>query len=268
MDSGEIARFIGKRILVRKLAFFFITVTMLREWYIRRSIRKILNRNEKLSVLDAGSGMGQNAYQIAKKYPNATVIGIEKDGAQVDDCNYFAKKEKLNNLTFYQGDLADYQFDAFDAILCCSVLEHIREDIKVLSGFHSALKENGSLLIYVPTSERRVLKSLERKINAKLERSGDEFPHEHVRYYTPQELSDKLESTGFHVESKTITYGPFGRLAYDIVTSVQYHSLFKYIFPFYLIFVHPFVLLLMLADYLKNNEDGNGLLIIARKLKR
>lgn len=265
MDSGEIARFIGKRVLIRKLAFLFITVTTLREWYIRSGIRRILKGRANFSLLDAGSGMGQHAYQVAKSFPDAKVVGIEKDAGQVRDCNAFASKTGLKNLTFLQGDLADHKFDPFDAILCCSVLEHIREDRTVLAGFHQALKEDGHLLIYVPTSEKRVLASLARKIHARLKKTGDQFPHEHVRYYTPEELTRKLQETGFTIEERTITYGHYGRLAYDIVTNVQYNSLFKYIFAFYLFLVHPFVLVLMWADYLSNNKEGNGLLIIARK---
>jgi hypothetical protein len=129
------------------------------------------------------------------------------------------------------------------------------------------LKTNGTLIVYIPTSEQRVLNSLGRTIHHLVQKSGSLYPHEHVRYYTAHELCQKLELCGFQVDSMIVTYGPYGRLAYDIVTSVQYNPFFQWIFPFYLLFLHPLVLTLMWADYMKKNRDGNGLLVIATKNK-
>ncbi len=267
MNSKEISRFIGKNILLRKIGFFLISITTLREWYIQKALNQILAQiNKPFDFLDAGSGMGQHAIDVASTFPNARVTGIELDEEQVQDCNFFALKSGLKNFEFVQGDLSNFQQDKmYDVILCASVLEHISDDMGTLTRLNNTLKNNGYVLIYVPSSEQRVLASLERKINAITEKENKKYPHEHVRYYSEEELHEKLNKTGFNVIDSIITYGSFGRLAYDIVTSVQYSSLFKYIFPFYLMLVHPFVMLLMWADYKRNNKDGNGLMIVAQK---
>ena len=150
-------------------------------------------------------------------------------------------------------------------MLCSSVLEHIDHDVKVMKTFHDRLKDDGYALIYVPQSEERILPTLERTMQRMVEEAGDRFPHGHVRYYKPEELHQKLQSVGFEIVDSVITYGVFGRIAYDLVTSVQYNRYFKIFFPLYLVFVHPFVLLIMLADYFMKNKEGNGLLVVAHK---
>jgi 2-polyprenyl-3-methyl-5-hydroxy-6-metoxy-1,4-benzoquinol methylase len=267
MNSKEIAKFIGKNAWRRKLAYFFINATTLREWYIRKALRQIFSMHEgKFSFLDAGSGLGQHSLSVALKVRRAKVTGIELDEEQAADCREFTRKNDIGNAEFYCGDISRLSFhEAFDVVLCSSVLEHIEDDAKVLRTFNQAIRENGHLVIYVPTSEERVLPWLRRTIHLMVRRNRESLPHGHVRYYQPAELIGKLQSANFDVTSATVSYGPYGRLAYDIVTSIQYSSLFKLLFPLYFVMLHPLVLLLMWADFKKNNRSGNGLLIVARK---
>ncbi len=267
MGSKEISQLFGKNIWLRKIGYFLIRLTTLREWYLHRAMKKILPNKEKpFRLLDAGSGMGQHAIAIAESYRNARVTGIELDSEQVQDCQDFALKIGLENVHFYKGDLTTFNYrEEFDAIFCSSVLEHITDDTTVMRKLYKGLRENGSLIVYVPTSEKRVLVTLKRSMERQLKENNEKYPHQHVRYYSEEELVEKLEKTGFDILDSTITYGSFGRLAYDIVTTVQYSSFFLYIFPFYMMFIHPFVLLLMWADIYRKNENGNGLMILARK---
>jgi len=267
MDSNEIARFIGQNTIRRRIAYLLIFITTLREWYIRSRLNKILCKSsEQINFLDAGSGLGQYAITIAKNNKNANVVAFELDEAQVEDCRAFAAEKTMNNISFYQGDLKNVSLKQdFDVILCGSVLEHIEEDEKVLASFYKALKADGHILIYVPSRERRLLSSLERMQQNTLQKSGKQYPHEHVRYYSADELTAKLKRIGFTIEDVTITYGDFGALAYDIVTQVQYSSLFMYIFPIYFLLIHPFVMVLMFIDFMRENRIGNGLMVVARR---
>ncbi len=266
MTFKQIAELIGNRTWLRTLAYRVIHLTTLREWYIRRSLKTLLGKNKVFTFLDAGTGLGQHAVYIAKRFPHADVLGLEADAALAKSNMHYALKSNIDNLVFKQADLLNYSFSArFDVILCASVLEHITDDEKVLNEFYKALHKKGYVVIYVPVSEQRTLRSLNRKINKIAKASSTGLPHGHVRYYSENELTAKLTNAGFTLVGVTIASGFFGRLSYDIVTSVQYSRLFKIIFPFYLLLIHPFVLLLMWADYRSNNESGNGLLIIAQK---
>jgi 2-polyprenyl-3-methyl-5-hydroxy-6-metoxy-1,4-benzoquinol methylase len=267
MNSKAISRFLGQSILRRKIGFRIVHLTTLWEWYIRRQVWSVLaGVKMPFSFLDAGSGLGQHAFAVAEKYPESAVTAIELDADQVRDCAAVARKLDRKNLRFLNGDLADLNYrEAFHVILCSHILEHIQEDERVIRALYGGLKPNGTLIVYVPTSEQRVLHSLGRTLHRMVKRSGAIYPHEHVRYYTAAELCRKLQAAGFHINTVLVTYGPYGRLAYDIVTSVQYSPLFKIIFPFYLLFLHPLVLTLMWADYHRNNKEGNGLLVVAAK---
>jgi len=267
MNSKEIAMMIGTSVVLRKLGFFFIKMTTLREWYLDRAVKNALKDiNGEFHFLDAGSGMGQHAIEVAEKYKNAQVFAIELDDDQVNDCNAYVEKRGLLNISFKQCDLQQCQFiQEYDTVFCSSVLEHVPDDISAMQRLHKALKKGGTLIVYVPTSEKRVLKSLERKMQKQLQADNKELPHDHVRYYDKQTLVERLESVGFQVNEATITYGRYGRLAYDIVTWVQYHRLFKILFPLYFLLVHPFVMLLMWADMQTENKEGNGLMVIAQK---
>lgn len=268
MTSNEIADFIGTNALLRKFAYIIIHLTTLREWYLRRELVKILTTMPPdFKFLDAGSGFGQHSCAIARKYPAASVLGIDIEKQQVNACNKLARAQKLTNLMFLEADLINLNdTNAFDSILCGSVLEHIEQDEQLLAKFRQALKIGGYLLVYVPIGETRVIPALERKMQ-KI-KSGKKYLHQHVRYYSMPEMIGKLKSHGFSIEKVTVTYGAFGKLAYDIVTWIQYSKAFKYIFPIYLVVIHPFVMLLMLIDFIRVNPDGNGLMILARKVIR
>ncbi len=269
MTSKEIAAFIGKRIFLRRILYRVIYLTTLREWYIRKALRVVLKGRKVFTFLDAGTGLGQHAVFVSRLCPHADVLGVDTDKNQVDDNLYFAIKTKLKNLNFKQDSLLNLQAtEKYDFILCASVLEHIENDEQVINLFYRNLNHKGCLIVYVPVSERRVFAFLRRKIHKMTTAKNAKYPHEHARYYSAQELQTKLESTGFQIVEKTISYGPYGRLSYDIVTGIQYSPFFKYIFPFYFFLLHPFVLLLMWADLRKNNQEGNGLMIIAQKAEK
>ncbi len=267
MTSKEIARFIGQKTGLRKLGYCFIHMTTLREWYILRAMRRILKESASpLSALDAGFGMGQHTYYLARQPQISHVTAVEQDAELVSDFQVFLQHQGFTQVQLLAGDIQHAGIEGpYDLILCCSVMEHIEDDESLLQRFHAHLAARGTLLIYVPTSEKRVFKHLEKRIAAMTKQHGDKMPHGHVRYDQPDEIAAKLEKTGFAVQSQEISYGTFGRFAYDVVTSVQYSPFFKVLFPFYVLLVHPFVLLLMLVDLHRHNEEGNGLLIVASK---
>ena len=267
MNSREISRLIGRSTWLRRAGYGIIFLTTLREWYIARAMRRLIAADEGMgAALDAGCGMGQHSYALARKAPALRIEAIEQDAGQAADLADFFQRTGMEQVQVRAGDITrDDLGRPADLILCCSVLEHIPDDLALLRRFHAHLNDRGFLLIYVPLSERRVLKSLERRIAALTRATGDELPHGHVRHSTPQLLESRLRQCGFQVPQSELRYGPCGRLAYDLVTAVQFSPYFLLLFPFYLVLVHPFVLLLIAIDYFSINRDGNGLLMVAAK---
>ena len=166
MNSKEISRFIGRHPRLRKVGYQLIYLTTLREWYIARAVRQIMSaKPEILSALDAGCGMGQHTYSLARKRPELLIAAIEEDREQVEVLSDFFERCGFGRVRVRAGDITRAELGMpVDLLLCCSVLEHIQDDITLLKRFHAQLRDEGNFVIYVPLAERRVLKSLERKI--------------------------------------------------------------------------------------------------------
>jgi SAM-dependent methyltransferase len=267
MNSKEISRFIGRNIGLRKLGFRIIFLTTLREWYIARAMRRLFAADPKIhSALDAGCGMGQHTYNLAKRNPALRIGAIEQDAEQAADLVDFFKRCGIDRVEVRAGDITRDDLGApVDLLLCCSVLEHIEDDLALMRRFHARIRAQGRLLIYVPLAEKRVFKSLQRRIEAMTRAAGDRLPHGHVRYYSAELLESRLQQSGFTVVQRELSYGPYGRLAYDLVTALQFSRFFLLLFPFYLVLLHPFVMGLMAIDFLRTNREGNGLILVARK---
>lgn len=268
MNFKELSALIGRRIWLRKIGYRLIYWTTLREWYIYQALHRLLrDRTDDVHLLDVGCGLGQHLYDCAVRRPSSRILGLEQDEQMVRDLHDFLSRCRISNAAVVCADILQWQPQGeYDVILCGSVLEHVEEDTAVLRKLSRCLKPEGCLLIYVPSAEKRMLKFLHKKITQQVSAAGKKFPHDHVRYYQPSELREKIQPLGLTVVQTTITYGRWGRWSYDLVTLVQLSRFFKWLFPVYLVLLHPFVLLLMLADFMSTNHEGNGLLMMARKL--
>jgi len=240
----------------------------LRDWYMRRALDRLVQGRDVQQVLDAGCGWGQMSHYLASRYPHLQVKGIDLEESELARAAALACRQKLDNLTFDAQDLMTLDLvEQVDLILCGSVLEHVPDDRDVLHRFRRALRPGGSLLLYVPTAARRVLPWFAARERA-LQREQGKDLHGHVREYTAQGFSRRVEEAGFGVESVTITYGWAGALAYEIVKSLDYWDwgrLQPLIFWIYYALVHPWVLLLMAADYRRTNRSGNGVLLVGHR---
>jgi cyclopropane fatty-acyl-phospholipid synthase-like methyltransferase len=214
-------------------------------------------------VYDAGSGFGQYSYYIAKKFPIATIYGIDLKDEQVADCNQFFHKSGLEQCTFAVEDLTQIQHaNTFDFILSVDVMEHIPDDIGVFRNFFRALKPNGVLLINTPSN-----------LGGSDAHSDDEesFIGEHARNgYGVDEIREKLESVGFSVESIRYTYGVWGSRYWKLgikypMQMLNMSKLFFLLLPFYYLFVFPIVLPMMWLDYTSDNKAGTGLNVLVKK---
>ncbi len=190
--AGTIKKIPELRIFFYKLLDLFF----LRSWYVRRelkNIRKRANKN-KLDIYDAGSGFGQHTYFMYKKLQPCSIYSVDVKEEWINDCKTFFKPQKINNVTFSIEDLTkiDHQ-NKFDLILSVDVMEHIKDDKKVLQNFYNALKEDGYLLINTPSIYGG---------SDVHDEEGESFIGEHARDgYSPDDLKEKLKPLGFKIEN-------------------------------------------------------------------
>lgn len=253
----------------RKLFYRLLDVLLLRTWHVHRALkafgRTTANRND-ISVLDAGSGLGQYAWHIARKNPKWQIMAVDIKEEEIASCRDFFQKEKAGNVRFTLQNLAGYvDPEAYDLILSVDVMEHIEEDEQVFSNFYESMKPDGLLLISTPSDQG----------GSDVTNHGDaSFIDEHVRDgYPADEIKTKLINAGFDTVEVKYTYGWPGSIAWRLsmkypLLLLEYSKAFLVILPFYYIVIMPPVMILNLLDLKIKHRKGTGLLVHARKKQK
>ena len=249
---------------VRRFFYLVLGIMFLREWYVKRALRKLLrDKRGSFAMFDAGSGFGQYSYYCAKHFPLSKIYAVDVKDEQIADCRSFFSKMKLTNVSFAVEDLTiPMHEEEFDFILSVDVMEHIQEDVEVLKNFYQALRSGGKVLINTPSN-----------LGGSDAHDEDDasFIGEHARNgYSVDDITRKLKSAGFQLESVSYTYGPIGMVAWRLgikypMLMLNRSKLFFFILPFYYILTIWLTLILMYADYASTNKRGSGLLVVAVK---
>lgn len=139
---------------------------------------------KRLNILDIGSGTGA----ILKRLENyGKVIGIDNSKEAVSFC----KKRGLNCL-YSPAEKIPFKKEKFDLITLFGIIEHIRDEKKVLKEVHRVCKNGGTIMIEVPAYPFLW--------------SEHDIALHHFRRYTTKKLRFKLKEGGFKVEKITYIY--------------------------------------------------------------
>ena len=116
---------------IEELSFYILTGKTIFDFYPdKHIISKIGDSNETLRVLDFGCGVGRNTFAISEYSERWEVVGY-------DNQEMISKTPEYKNIKYGQKDFEKVKFSCdwvdiknkkFDCILCCLVLQHIRED--------------------------------------------------------------------------------------------------------------------------------------------
>jgi SAM-dependent methyltransferase len=103
-----------------------------------------------MRVLDLGSGPGDVAFQVAEMVgPDGSVVGVERDVAQLAEAERRLQARGSRNITFQQGDVRTYIHDQpFDAVVCRLLLMHLPDAVDVVAHHVRALPP-GSIFVAV-----------------------------------------------------------------------------------------------------------------------
>ena len=118
-----------------------------KHWWFKAR-REILNKQikkystkKKMSILDFGSGSGANIYMLSK-YGEVDVY--EKDHKT---SNFLKKKFNRNGIKIIKKCFSKKKYDL---ILAADVIEHIKNDKKIINNLNKILKKNGLIIVTVP----------------------------------------------------------------------------------------------------------------------
>jgi Methyltransferase domain len=127
---------------------------------------------------------------------------------------YMKKFRQMKNLEYFTADLnsplADIKMDVhaipfeektFDVIMSNHLLEHVENDIKVMSEFYRILKPGGWGIFMVPIDLSRATTYEDASIIDPKEREKHFWQSDHVRLYGT-DFSKRLASVGFNVSTE------------------------------------------------------------------
>lgn len=147
-------------------------------------------------VLDLGCGAGRHTYAAIER--GAHVVGVDLDSellGQVAEMSFALLEEQQvppqATAAFVEGDATALPFadSSFDRVIVSEVLEHIPDDTAALTEVARILKPDGRVAVTVPRCwPERVCWALSDEYHAN---AGG-----HVRIYRPEEIVDRLESSG------------------------------------------------------------------------
>lgn len=143
----------------------------------------------------------------------------------------------------------------YDFCYCIDVLEHITENSKVILNLYHALKIGGYLYIHIPNkTQHRIFPRLFFKETEEWAKG------EHIgKLYNLVELKKLVISTSFEIIKAQNTFGFFGKLAWEIDMIIHKKIILK-------ILLVPFLRILAHLELFFEDEKGNGMIILARKL--
>lgn len=179
-------------------------------WLSQVHIRRARLSKTPLKVADIGSGFNATNLRTFSSIANELyAIDFNLNPQLLEDTRFKIIEgdvEKFPNLL----DISD-----LDLILMISVLEHFKDDSKMLTWAYQHLSDKGSLIINVPTWMGKVFLEFSA---FKLGLSPVEEMEDHKRYYSTRDLWPVLVKAGFLPSKIKMKYTKFGLNLFAIAT--------------------------------------------------
>ncbi|CAJ1386718.1 unnamed protein product [Effrenium voratum] len=100
-------------------------------------------------ILDVGCGIGGSSRILAKRFPDAEVLGITLSPQQAERAANLAKKAGLKNVRFQVMDALNMEFadDSFDMVWACESGEHMPDKKRYVEEMARVLKPKGNMVV-------------------------------------------------------------------------------------------------------------------------
>ena len=113
--------------------------------YFERIILPLLDIPQDGCVLDVGCGYGGLSMILSKKRPDLQITGVDMETGALEIAANSVAQENIQNINFQQGDAHQLKFEdnQFDAVVCQTVLTHVRDAGQVVRQMARVLKPGG-----------------------------------------------------------------------------------------------------------------------------
>jgi 2-polyprenyl-3-methyl-5-hydroxy-6-metoxy-1,4-benzoquinol methylase len=98
-------------------------------------------------LADLGCGLGWSTLAVARAYPRADVVGVDRDAGSIAEARATAAEQGVA-VRFEQADAAELAASGpFDVVLLLEALHDLARPVEVLAAARAALTADGSLLV-------------------------------------------------------------------------------------------------------------------------
>lgn len=173
-------------------------------------------------ILDLGTGTGYVSMEIARRYPEAHVIGLDIVEEALKSIRAKASDENLDNIEFvsYDGSHFPFEQETFDVIVTRYALHHFPDITNTFTKLAGLLKKGGQFLIADPTPNDN---DHSRFVDAFMKMK----PDGHIKYYTKDEFEELGNQTGLTLSDSfqsEITFPRLKSTANGYSTIMQEHG--------------------------------------------
>ena len=146
-------------------------------------IIECLNIKDNMKILDLGTGSGYLAFNIAKRYNNVTIVGLDIVKETLERNKEKAKENNISNISFVSYDGIEFPFDnnTYDMVITRYALHHFPNLDKTFNEIDRVLKNNGLLFISDP-------KPNDIDVNRFVDKYMQKKKDGHIKFYTKEEL--------------------------------------------------------------------------------
>jgi SAM-dependent methyltransferase len=156
--------------------------------YLYKKIKKF-NNSDKLSILDAGCGIGTFLKYIAKREPDARLVGID------------LISNEFSGIRFIKGDILNEEIgETFNVACGIVVAEHIEYPEILVKNIRRVLKPGGTFIITTLNDDGLIYSIARFLKKAGIRSAYDRIYSTHnLQYYTGRSLRWLVEANGFDV---------------------------------------------------------------------
>ena len=149
-------------------------------------------------MLDVGCGAGATGAEIKKRYPNATVIGIELNPEAAAMANGRIDRIIVDNVETLDFSAAGFADGSIDLVFFPDVLEHLYDPWKLLVRLKPFLAPNAQVIASIPNV--RNLWLLTQLIAGSWDYAEEGLLDvTHIRFFTKKTIVQLFEQTGYKV---------------------------------------------------------------------
>ena len=111
-----------------------------------KSLKSFIGFNKNVVEIGAGTCQWSNYLAIGT---NNNVCSFDSSFNSLEIGKNFAKKNKINNISFVRGDIFDpiFQDESFDFLICNGVLHHTKDPYSGFLNIIKSVKKNGYIII-------------------------------------------------------------------------------------------------------------------------